>query len=108
VTGGRAAAVGVAGDTGFVLHRDRQLSATSRLDEPPDFDRAAVIAPHFCSVHISNEVITMLKKLMLMMVAVTIGSPLLLTGCNTMQGAGRDVEKAGQKVQEEAVEHKKY
>ncbi len=50
----------------------------------------------------------MLKKLMLMMVAVTIGSPLLLTGCNTMQGAGRDVEKAGQKVQEEAVEHKKY
>ena len=50
----------------------------------------------------------MLKKLMLMMVAVTIASPLLLTGCNTMQGAGKDVEKAGQKVQEEAVEHKKY
>ena len=50
----------------------------------------------------------MMKKLMLMVIAVTIASPVLLTGCNTVQGAGRDVEKAGQKVQEEAVEHKKY
>lgn len=50
----------------------------------------------------------MMKKLLLMVVALTIASPVLLTGCNTMQGAGRDVEKAGQKVQEEAIEHKKY
>ena len=50
----------------------------------------------------------MMKKLMLVLVALTIGSPILLTGCNTMQGAGRDVEKAGNKIQEEAVEHKKY
>ncbi len=50
----------------------------------------------------------MMKKLMLVLVALTIGSPVLLTGCNTMQGAGRDVEKAGNKIQEEAVEHKKY
>ena len=32
----------------------------------------------------------------------------LATGCNTMQGLGRDVEKGGEKVQKEAVEHKKY
>ena len=50
----------------------------------------------------------MLKKLMLVLVALTIGSPVLLTGCNTIQGAGRDVEKAGNKIQEEAVEHKRY
>jgi len=50
----------------------------------------------------------MLKKLMLVLVALTIGSPMLLTGCNTMQGAGRDISKAGDKVQEEAIEHKKY
>lgn len=50
----------------------------------------------------------MIRKLMLLLVAATIGSPILLTGCNTMQGAGRDVEKAGQKLQEEAVEHKRY
>ena len=31
-----------------------------------------------------------------------------LTACNTMQGAGRDVERAGQKVQDEAREHKHY
>jgi predicted small secreted protein len=49
----------------------------------------------------------MMKKLMLVLVALTIGSP-VLTGCNTMQGAGRDIEKAGNKIQEEAVEHKRY
>jgi entericidin B len=57
---------------------------------------------------IYNEVMKMMKKLMLLMIAVTIGSPVLLTGCNTVQGAGKDIEKGGQKVQEEAVEHKKY
>ena len=31
-----------------------------------------------------------------------------LSGCNTVQGAGKDVEKAGNKIQEEAVEHKRY
>ena len=50
----------------------------------------------------------MLKKLMLVLVALTIGSPVLLTGCNTMQGAGRDISKAGDKIQDEAVEHKRY
>jgi predicted small secreted protein len=50
----------------------------------------------------------MLKKLMLVLVALTIGSPVLLTGCNTMQGAGRDIEKAGGKISEEAQEHKRY
>lgn len=51
----------------------------------------------------------MLKKLMLMLVAMTIGSPLLLlTGCNTMQGAGRDIERGGEKIQDEAAEHKHY
>jgi entericidin B len=50
----------------------------------------------------------MMKKLMLVLVALTIGSPVFLTGCNTMQGAGRDIEKGGQKIQEEAQEHKRY
>ena len=31
-----------------------------------------------------------------------------LAGCNTVQGAGKDIEKGGEKVQQEAVEHKKY
>jgi predicted small secreted protein len=31
-----------------------------------------------------------------------------LTACNTMQGAGRDIEKAGSKLHDEAQEHKHY
>jgi len=50
----------------------------------------------------------MMKKLILMLTGLALASSVLLTGCNTVQGAGRDVEKAGQKVQEEAVEHKRY
>jgi predicted small secreted protein len=49
----------------------------------------------------------MTKKLILLLAALAVGS-LSLSACNTMQGAGRDVEKAGQKVSGEAQEHKHY
>ena len=50
----------------------------------------------------------MWKKLLYCFAAMTAVSALSvsLTACNTVQGAGRDVERAGQKVQEEAIEHK--
>jgi entericidin B len=32
----------------------------------------------------------------------------LATGCNTIQGAGKDVERGGEKIQKEAIEHKNY
>jgi len=50
----------------------------------------------------------MLKKLMLVLIAVSLGSPMLLAGCNTIGGAGRDIERGGQKIQDEAAEHKRY
>ena len=33
-------------------------------------------------------------------------SMLLLTGCNTMEGLGRDVKAGGEKLEETAKEHK--
>jgi len=30
----------------------------------------------------------------------------LLNGCNTMNGAGKDVERAGEKIQENAQNHR--
>jgi predicted small secreted protein len=29
-----------------------------------------------------------------------------LTGCNTVEGAGKDIEEAGEEIQEEAADHK--
>ena len=49
----------------------------------------------------------MFAKIALLVTALSLGS-MVLTGCNTVQGAGKDVEAAGEKVQKEAVEHKKY
>jgi predicted small secreted protein len=49
----------------------------------------------------------MIAKIVLLLAALSFGSA-TLTACNTVQGAGKDVEKAGQKVQEEAQEHKRY
>lgn len=49
----------------------------------------------------------MTRKLVLLLAALTFGS-ISLTACNTIQGAGKDVERAGEKVQQEAQEHKKY
>jgi predicted small secreted protein len=31
-----------------------------------------------------------------------------LAGCNTVEGMGKDVKAGGTKIQEEAVEHRKY
>ena len=46
----------------------------------------------------------MIKKMIFCLAAAI--TAVSLTACNTIQGAGRDVEKAGQKVQEEAQEAK--
>ena len=49
----------------------------------------------------------MIKKLVLLLAALVFG-PIVLSACNTVQGAGRDVERLGDKVQSEAVEHTHY
>lgn len=49
----------------------------------------------------------MTTKLVLLL-AVLICGQMSLTACNTIQGAGKDVESAGAKVQQEAQEHKRY
>ena len=46
-------------------------------------------------------------KILLALFAIAFGAS-TLTGCNTVQGAGKDVEKAGAKIQNEAQEHKTY
>ena len=48
----------------------------------------------------------MIKRFVLLLAALSVGS-IALSACNTVGGVGRDVEKAGQKVQEEAAEKKK-
>ena len=50
----------------------------------------------------------MMKRVVLMLVALTFATPMFLTGCNTVQGAGKDIESAGKAVKEEAREQKKY
>ena len=49
----------------------------------------------------------MTTKIVLLLFSIALGSS-ALTGCNTIQGAGQDVSKAGSKISEEAQEHKKY
>ena len=49
----------------------------------------------------------MIRKFVLLLAAISFGS-VALTACNTIQGAGRDMERAGEKVQQEAQEHKRY
>ena len=42
------------------------------------------------------------------LIALFIGASFLLGACNTVEGVGKDTKAAGQKVQNEAAEHKKY
>ena len=47
-----------------------------------------------------------MKRLIALVIAASFA--VLATGCNTMQGVGKDVEKGGEKIQKESIEHKKY
>ena len=47
-------------------------------------------------------------KMKVLIAAMFATSFLFLSGCNTMEGAGKDVEAGGKKVEKEAIEHKKY
>jgi predicted small secreted protein len=51
---------------------------------------------------IRNEKTTV--RLMLMLIAAAFVLP-QLGGCNTMRGAGEDIERAGEEIQEEADEN---
>jgi len=42
------------------------------------------------------------------LIAMIIGASFVLGGCNTIEGAGKDVKAGGQKVESEAAEHKHY
>jgi predicted small secreted protein len=83
-------------------------ASTSGADDGPDVVRCEAVAETLGGfVKPIGRENAMTRKLALLLAALAFGS-ISLTACNTIQGAGRDVERAGQKVQEEAVEHKKY
>jgi predicted small secreted protein len=42
------------------------------------------------------------------MVELLLFSILVMTGCNTIEGAGKDVQKAGEGMEKSAQEHKKH
>jgi predicted small secreted protein len=56
------------------------------------------------SININERGSTM-KRLIALALAATY---VLISGCNTVQGAGKDIERGGEKVQKEAQEHKNY
>lgn len=45
-----------------------------------------------------------MKRLVAIFLLAAIGT---LAGCNTMQGLGKDVERGGEKLQDEAKEHRR-
>ena len=51
-----------------------------------------------------------MKRIISLLVAASfaLSLPIALGGCNTVQGAGKDIERGGEKIQSEAQEHKKY
>ena len=50
----------------------------------------------------------MIKKFLLVFVALSFASPILLTGCNNVEKASKDVKSAGKAVKNEARENKTY
>ena len=51
-----------------------------------------------------------MKRMIALLLAASfaLSLPMFVAGCNTIQGAGKDVERGGEKIQREAQEHKNY
>ena len=49
-----------------------------------------------------------MKRLIALVLAASYVMLAGLAGCNTVQGAGKDIERGGEKIQKEAQENKKY
>jgi entericidin B len=43
----------------------------------------------------------------ILMMAMVASMSIVVTGCNTVEGVGRDIERGGEKLQGEAREHKR-
>ena len=56
----------------------------------------------------NNNGVFIMKRLIALILAATYVLLAGLAGCNTIQGAGKDVERGGEKIQKEAQEQKKY
>jgi predicted small secreted protein len=52
----------------------------------------------------------MMKKIFVPLMAAIFAAGMFATlpGCNTMEGVGKDVEKGGKEIKEEARENKRY
>lgn len=52
----------------------------------------------------------MIKKIFASLIATLFLYSMLstLAGCGTVKGLGQDIERGGQKLQEEAIEHRRY
>lgn len=50
----------------------------------------------------------MIKKIFVTLLTMLslVGTAAIVTGCNTVEGAGKDIQKAGGEIKEEAREHK--
>lgn len=68
---------------------------------------AVAIACAFSTNFYDWRLIMFKRMFALMLTALYLaGTTITLTACNTMEGAGKDIEKGGEKIQEEAVEEK--
>jgi entericidin B len=52
----------------------------------------------------------MFKRMVALLLATTFvaGTVVMLAGCNTMEGAGKDIQEGGKAIKDEANEHKNY
>jgi predicted small secreted protein len=66
---------------------------------------AGLGAARYCALVNQQWRNAMWKKLLFCLVSL---ASLTLSACNTIQGAGEDIEHAGHKIQSEAQEHKRY
>ena len=87
-----------------------------------DYPLASMVRPMACKLHLQrmsrrhgpDATETFFKREFIMktfmatlMVAMALATSFVVTGCNTVAGVGKDIERGGEKLQGEAREHQR-
>ena len=62
------------------------------------------------TAHIHQGKHIMINRILMSVLAALFMAGLVgsMTGCNTVEGAGKDIQQGGKAIKDEAAEHKKY
>jgi len=100
--------ISIAQDENRTVYASVQNSRIDSRNIKTRFTQKSLI--HWLLFFFNHRRFNMIKKIFMPLLAMLVlaSTGVLLGGCNTVEGAGKDIQKGGEAIKDEASEHKNY